>query len=175
MIQGTDKRFFILAGAATVLTLGSVGFLLFHQLPQLSETRTLIDGRRASIVVAKERRNNLQALVAEADNLVDQQKKIDAEIWAFINEDQFFQVWPALANQRSITINEPTISDATPGANPVPRTASIVMSGPTNQVLAAIDDIQTMQPTVAITSITLSSSSKAGQVTATIKAMTLWR
>lgn len=169
------QRFYLIAGLAGALTLAAIGFLTFTVLPQLASVRDSIDSRRASIIVAQDRRNNLQALANETKDLADQQKKIDDEMWAFTKEDSFFQVWPSIAHLRGVTIIDPVVSDATPGPDPVSRTIKLVITGPLNQVLQAINDVQAVQPLVAISSVAISPATLVGQATATLQATSLWQ
>lgn len=172
---GKQMRFLLFLAVGAVFILGSLGVLWFMALPKLSSTRSDIDNRRASIVVAEQRRNNLQALATETQDLSEQQKKINGEMWAFTAEDSFFQVWPSLAKKNNVTIDDPTVSDATPGPNPVVRTVKLTLEGNTNGILATLNDIQGTQPLIAITKVSLSSGQTPGRTSALIEATTLWR
>lgn len=143
--------------------------------PSLKTSRTAIDDRRASILVAQQEQTNLQSLSRDIENLKTQQSDLQKHIWSFAEEDSFFTLWSDLAAAQHVQIDQPNVADVTPSNHPLNREVTIQVSGLLNNVLDAVGAIQKIEPLVVVKNITLKSGTANGVVNAAIEAQTLWQ
>ncbi len=161
--------------ATVVVSLGALAFLVVIQLPTVAATRVAVDRHRAALVVADQRAHNLQAVSKQQTEITTDQQGLNSEIWKFTDEEKFFKQWDDLAHRTGVTIAEPNVTDATPTGKPIARAVNLTVTGSLNAVLGCLSTIQAITPVIAITDVVISPASLTNQVTAQLKASTLWQ
>ncbi len=168
------QRMIAMAAICGFVTVGSLAATFIFELPAAAKHRLAIDNARATILLETQRLQNVQAAAKQLAALHDQQTVLDAQIWKFSNEESFFSLWTDLAHQTGTKIDDPVVADATPGTAPVKRSVDLTVTGPANNVMAALVAIQRLTPLVAMRTVVLAPGTASGQVAATITASTIW-
>jgi Tfp pilus assembly protein PilO len=159
-------------GLLGLLIVGSCLVIFVWQLPQLRALRQKIDANRASLLILQDQQSNLQALKSETDNILRLKTSLDKDIWTFSEEDNFYNRLEVLATTIGLKLDEPNITNATPGSQPLLRAVTITMHGPLDKVYTMLDEIQKISPLIAITETQLSGGP---DYSLTVSGQTVWQ
>ncbi len=173
MAQFSALRSFTPTGLAGLVMIGAMSYTAFVALPAIDQTREQLDNDRASIALIQQQQSNLEVLSRNLSDIQARQETMDAEVWSFTAEDAFFTWFDQLVADHRLNSDPPVLADAVPGSTAVQRAATLTMTGKTNDLLAAVAELQTHQPLAGIQRLTFAPASAGAQ--ATIQALTLWR
>lgn len=171
----TRRSLLISTSVIGILIFGGVMASILWIVPQLHTLRTNIDNNRASMALAKEQQSNLDKLSRDLDSIKEKQAGLEAQEWKFVNEDLFFQFFETLGKTEDLSVDAPSISEATPDGTVLTRTVSIKLRCPLDTCLAAVSKIQQSVPLIAILRLTVGTSKTIGNVSMAIEATTLWK
>lgn len=171
----TRIKLSLLLAVTSLLVVATALLTVFWFVPHLRALRTTIDNDRASISVINQQRSTLAKLRSTLESIKTKQSAVEANLWTFIKEDDFFTFFDGLVKDHHVVIDAPSIADATPSDKVIPRAVTITIRGSLTEVLATIDDLQRAKPLIAIQQIGLHGDDRADSVRVSISATTLWR
>lgn len=167
----TSMTLLVVSILAALSFIAGIGWFI----PQLHTLRSRIDNDRASASLIVQQQSNLDKLRQDIDSITEKQKSLDANVWPFLTEDDFYAFFDTLAQGRHVTVDAPGISDATPTGKLLSRSVTVTIRGSLSNVLAAVDDMQRHTPLIAIQQLGLKGTSSADVVRLTVTATTLWK
>lgn len=173
MIHPLAQRAKIITITAAVIALGGLLIAELRLTPGLIVQRQNIDDQRASLAVSEQAQSNLEQLLQSIEDTKTQQTEVNAHLWSFAIEEQFYKLWPDLAVKHRVTIDEPKVAEVTPTNQPLIRAVTVVISGPVDNVMTALDAVQKIEPLIVIEKINLKYVS--GGLAASVDAQTLWQ
>ncbi len=144
-------------------------------MPQIQVTRTAIDNDRTSTTVITQQQSNLQKLTQDVGTITTKQAELAPYVWLFAKENDFFAFLSAQAKTHQLTMADPAIVDATPTGALITRPVTLTLHGSLANILAAVNDLQSHTPLIAIQNIDFGPGVKTNDVTATIVASTQWQ
>lgn len=173
-MTGPSRRSTTLLSLA--LSLGAIVAVdVLYVVPNLQRLRAAIDNDRASKIVIVQQQSNLEQLTRDIESIQAKQAELDKSVWTFLTEDSFFTAIEVIAKAQGVTIDAPSIADATPTGTILPRAVTIGIHGSLARALGAVNAIQGLSPMVAIQQLTITDNEEVGDVLVTLEATTLWK
>lgn len=168
-------RHYFTVSVILVIIIGVIAVDVMWLTPKIQALRKTIDNDRAAAILIDQQQSNLLKLRQDLAGIQEAQVNLEKYVWPFVQEETFFSTFESIAKQNQVGLEVSAISDSTPTGTILPRTATIVIRGPSVAVFTALNDIQKLKPLVAIQKLTISKNISAGQIQATIIVATLWK
>lgn len=163
----------IFASVLALIVLAGAGATLLYFYPTARSIRDTIDISRANIQALVLQQKNLAALQQQHDQVAAAATQVQSEVWSFDTEDAFYSALQRVAMQSNVTSDDPKVSDATPTGKYLVRTVSLTFTGSTSNLLAAVNRLEAVQPSIVITALSFQSS--GASTTVAISAQTVWQ
>ncbi len=168
-------RLLVRIAVISAIALGAIGAGAFWLVPSFHHLRTMIDNDRASAVVIVQQQSNLNQLTKDIESIQAKQVGLEAHVWVFLNEDNFFSAIDTIAKTKAVVIDPPTIADATPTGSILPRAVTLTIHGSLDHGLEAVKAVQAVTPLIAIQQLEVAPDAKPGDTLITLTASSLWK
>lgn len=173
MIGRSRQSISILSFALVLIAIVMVDMLLV--IPKLHSLRAEIDNDRASKIVIVQQQSNLDQLTKDIASIQAKQAELDKAVWTFLTEDSFFSSIDTLGKTHNVTIDAPSIADATPTGEILARAVTISIHGSLERALSTVNAVQSITPMIAIQQLTVTGDKESNNVLVKLEATTLWQ
>lgn len=173
-MTGTQRTMISISTLAIIL-IGLTVYAFLFLLPQLRETRVVIDNDRAATILIEQQRSNLDQLSQDLQAITTKQSELEQSVWSFATEDTFFTYLTSVTAKNKVSLGTPVVADATPTGSILSRAITIPLEGSLSNVLAVVADIQSHNPLIAIGNLEIAPGDTSSTVAATLTGSTLWK
>ncbi len=174
MIIPIKTQLWLNVGSVVIVLVATVVAISNYWVPSMTTARTNIQQNTATVTAIERQQVNIIELARQLTERQAEQGELDQHLWAFSNEDDFFERWDTFGQPTSTTIDIDSVADIVPSSTPVQREAVLVMTGSLPNVLATIAKLPTITPLVTLQQLQLSPGQTAATVSARLTVASLW-